>query len=136
MSPILDALTDYHDARIGDALAALESDEETAYNAALALGSRKDPRAVPPSLAWIASHHQGPFWRPFCSVQGEKTVLLLGDIGDQRAVDPLIAAFHVAPSWIYALMPPSTLGHFKDPRAVEPLIAALQDPCLDVVVEE
>ena len=130
LSPIINALTDYHDARIGDALAALESDEETAYNAALALGGRKDPRAVPTLLAWLASNHQSPLAPPFSSWQGEQTVLLLAGIGDRRAVDPLIAVLHGAELDLRADAA-YALGRLKDPRAVEPLIAALLDPCLD-----
>ncbi|HEY7834323.1 MAG TPA: HEAT repeat domain-containing protein, partial [Ktedonobacterales bacterium] len=54
-----------------------------------------------------------------------KAVEALGQLGDVRAVEPLIAALHDHVRWDQASVA-KALGELGDRRAVEPLIAALQ----------
>ena len=127
------ALAACQDARVNDALAAaaLATNKVLAYTALLALGSRKDPRAVAPLLAWITPAYQGvPEPASWPAVSGEEVVERLADIGDRRATEPLIAALHGADLRLRADAA-YALGRLKDPRAEEPLIAALQDPWQD-----
>src|SRR5450759_2332909 len=55
----------------------------------------------------------------------------LGQIGDARAVEPLIAALKDE-SWGVRRAAAEALGQIGDARAAEPLIAALKDPYADV----
>ena len=54
------------------------------------------------------------------------TAEVLGEIGDQRAVEPLIAALKDN-TWKVRINAMEALGKIGDQRAVEPLIAALKD---------
>src|SRR5664279_3160442 len=58
----------------------------------------------------------------------ERAAYLLGDIGDPRAVDALIAAFARETDRYIRLAVVRALGKIGDPRAIEPLIAALALP--------
>jgi HEAT repeat protein len=74
----------------------------------LALGRIKEPRAFEPLVGWLADAH----W-------GQWAARALGELGDVRAVNPLILALMANNS-----SAASALGKLKDPRAVEPLIEA------------
>jgi HEAT repeat protein len=50
----------------------------------------------------------------------------LGDIGDKRAVEPLIGALSDDKTWVRRSAV-EALGEIGDSRAVEPLIKALED---------
>ncbi len=58
----------------------------------------------------------------------ERAAYLLGDIGDARAVEPLIAAFARERERHICLAIVRALGKIGDPRAVDTLIAALETP--------
>ena len=65
---------------------------------------------------------------PNCAAARERAAYLLGDIGDERAVEPLIAAF-VGESDRYMRMAlVRALGQIGDARALDTLIAALASP--------
>jgi HEAT repeat protein len=57
-----------------------------------------------------------------------KAVVALGEIGDARAVEPLIAALNDA--WCVQWRAVVALGEIGDARAVEPLIAYLKEPII------
>jgi HEAT repeat protein len=85
-----------------------------------ALGRIKEPRAFDPLVRWLADAHWGQY-----------AAEALGDLGDARAVDPLILALknkNVGAA--------GALGELKDPRAVEPLIGALGDSTQPLYVNE
>ncbi len=91
----------------------LKSDDwRAAERAALELGAAKEAQAVEPLLNVLGSGldrvRQAAAWA-------------LAEIGDRRAVEPLIQAFRNNPVERYA----QALARFGDPRAVEPLLAAL-----------
>src|SRR5438046_1818214 len=52
--------------------------------------------------------------------------LLLGVIGDRRAIDPLISALNDTDFWVWHWAAFS-LGRFGDIRALEPLLSALKN---------
>ena len=54
-----------------------------------------------------------------------RAVEALGEIGDKRAVEPLIKALKDK-EWMVGMMAAGALGKLKDKRAVEPLIQAIQ----------
>jgi HEAT repeat protein len=54
-------------------------------------------------------------------------ILALGEIGDPRAVEPLIACLRDASPFVRQVAA-NALGKIKDSRAVEPLVDALSDP--------
>jgi HEAT repeat protein len=65
---------------------------------------------------------------PNCAAARERAAYLLGDIGDLRAVEPLIAAFAGESDRFMRMAIVRALGKIGDPRAIEPLITALAAP--------
>lgn len=102
-------------------LAAVQDDRyEVWAPASLALLRLHEPAAVPRLLAALAVPNQ----RLRCPV-----ATVLGEIGDQRAVEPLIALLRDGACEVVweneRARAAEALGQLGDPRAVEPLIAAL-----------
>lgn len=69
-----------------------------------------------------------------------KAAFSLGNLGDARAVDPLIASLDFSrpyasgeDAFTLNMVAAWALGRLKDPRAVEPLIGALSSTCDDFV---
>ena len=65
---------------------------------------------------------------PDCAAARERAAYLLGDIGDVRAVEPLITAFAGENDRFMCMAIARALGKIGDARAIEPLIAALAAP--------
>ncbi len=77
------------------------------------------PLDLPPPLRGAA---------PEADAAKERAAYLLGEIGDRRAVEPLIAAFARETDQYIRLAAVRALGMIGDPRAVDTLIAALEIP--------
>ena len=108
--------------------------------AASALGEIGDARAVEPLIAALQAEntHQGGAAVPVRFAHPELSglhdswmvrtaiVIALGEIGETRAVAPLVAALRDDRKWVrgYAAQ---ALGKLGDARAVDPLVAALAD---------
>jgi HEAT repeat protein len=146
---LLRSLSFYEDERVLDPLHAALSDpdEDVREVAAFALASRGDPDALEEvlmtpqripgtntsarALAQIGAQAVDPLilalsdaTRPeFARVNA---VTALGEIGDARAVEPLVAILRDETSAI-RLAAGQALGHLNHPRSVEALIAALDD---------
>ena len=84
-----------------------------------ALGRIKDQRAVGPLIAVLIDSDRKPHVRMSAAE-------FLGIIGDDSAVDSLIAALDDS-HWEVRAHAAEALGRIKDPRAVEPLIETLKD---------
>ena len=96
--------------------------------AALALGDKKDARAVEPLIAVLKDKDENQ------DVRGA-AVLALAAIKDRRAVEPLIAVLKDKDEeWIFRVTAASVLGKIKSARAVEPLIAVLKDKDEDLFI--
>ncbi len=65
---------------------------------------------------------------PATNAARERAAYLLGDIGDMRAVEPLIAALDGANDRFMRMAIARSLGKIGDVRAVEPLITVLAAP--------
>ncbi len=91
-------------------------------DAAKALGSIKDTRAVEPLVAALKDEDEDV---------REYAAEALKSIGDTRAVEPLITALQDK-SFYVRRDAAKALGSIKDTRAVEPLVAALKDEDEDV----
>jgi HEAT repeat protein len=114
-------------------------------NAAIALGNTKDSQVVPALIELLE--------RDDVSGAGQSAAWALGEIGDRRAVEPLLAATRkrgLTSAAITALVKlrderalapiidifqktnqadlATVLGNWGDTRAVEPLIAAMRNP--------
>lgn len=129
-----------------------DADKHVRYNAAIALGAIKDPRAVEPLIAALKDQDE--------DVRGQAAGAL-GEIGDPRAVEPLIAVLAEegllvprlaagalgkiglpAVEALFAAMASEdimiqrraieALGMIKAPRVVDLLAAALKDARRDV----
>jgi HEAT repeat protein len=87
-------------------------DFQKAEQVALELGATKEVRAVEPLLEVLRGGHQRV---------RSAAAWALAEIGDRRAVEPLIDAFTEQPSEVYI----RALTKFKDTRAIKPLIATL-----------
>ena len=127
-------------------IAALKDNDFAVPNcAAWALGEIRDPRAVEPLIALLENRDLGgPAASALADLTGGPFALeelmarsgaaaalgaiasALGEIGDTRAVEPLIAALKYPDVRGHAAVA-SALGKIKDPRAVEPLVLALKD---------
>lgn len=150
--PAADALGEIRDPRAVALLIAALGDKDWKLRAAAAeaLGKIGDPRAAQPLIAILVDSQ----WdvrsvanealvrigagavEPLVAALKDGGVLgasgvrayaasALGQIGDPRAVDPLIAALKDETGGVRAFAA-SALGQIGDPRAVEPLIAALK----------
>jgi HEAT repeat protein len=65
---------------------------------------------------------------PDSAAARERAAYLLGDIGDRRAVEPLIAAYARETDRYIRLAVVLALGKLGDPRGIDTLIAALETP--------
>ncbi len=88
------------------------NDWGAANRAALQLGTSKETKAVEPLIEALR--------RPYEALRFS-AAWALGEIGDPRAVPPLIAAFQGHPAEAYARV----LAKFKDSRAIPPLFTFL-----------
>jgi len=61
-----------------------------------------------------------------------RSIVLLGEIGDSRAVEPLVGVLKHFELWALRFEAARSLGMIKDPRAVGPLTEALSDKDEDV----
>lgn len=108
------------------------ADARQAGDRLVALGAA----AVEPLIAVLNGQHEIPDLSridrfgstPDSSAARERAAYLLGDIGDRRAVEPLIAAYTRERDRYIRLAAVLALGKIGDPRAVETLIAALDTP--------
>ena len=90
-----------------------DGDNEFRGLAAVALGRRKDPQAVPALIKELEGK---------TSLLQDAAVWALGEIRTPKAMEALIAHLKVAPSRHVI----TVLGHTKEPCVVEPLIALLE----------
>ncbi len=126
-------------------VALMDEDKRAGASAAIALGEIGDASAVAPLIATLRDRDRG-VWREASDALAKigslavdpliaaltkdngwlsrMAVNILGDIGDARAVEPLIAALKDSNTTENAII---ALGKIADARAVEALIAALKD---------
>ncbi|MEE9233992.1 MAG: HEAT repeat domain-containing protein [Candidatus Acidoferrales bacterium] len=125
-------------------LTALEEvDPEAVANAAYALGELQDPRAVEPLAVVVrGGRPNSDGWtrlrvfphEMFSALQDTAKVeaaTALGQIGDPRAVEPLVEVLQDEPSKVRRAAA-QALGTLGAVRALEPLLAALEDESPDV----
>jgi len=112
------ALSHMQDGRIiGGLLAALDDPDSTVRaNAAAGLGLNEVSDAVEPLITLLRSDDE--------DIVRERAATALAQIGDPRAIDPLIDALDDSGTWIRNRVA-YVLGASKDPRAVEPLLELL-----------
>ena len=153
-SPILRALSFYDDERVLDPLRAALSDpdEHVREVAAFALAYRGDPAALEQVLltpqrtagtndsARTLAQIGAPAIEPLIIALSDaarpefariNAATALGEIGDMRALEPLIAALRDETPAI-RLAAVGALGDLNDPRSVEALLAALDDDIPEV----
>lgn len=103
-------------------VAAQDQRREVSTSALLTLLRLRDPSAIPQLLAALALPQ--PHVRT-------TVALVLGELGDRRAVEPLIELLDTGYNGSFwdneRAMAAYALGCLGDPRAIEPLIAALSD---------
>jgi HEAT repeat protein len=136
---------------VGLLLSALnDSNWDVRQNAAKALGTIGDARAIEPlitglkdrdkNVQWAATEALGKMGSPAVhsliaalkdSYSRKFAVIALGEIGDARAVEPLIAMLNDNDCDLRIKIV-RALGVIGNPHAVGPLIAALKDSELDV----
>ena len=133
---------------VAEQIAALK-DEDWAIReeAAMMLGTLRDPRAVVPLVSVLRDGDRAVrdaaigallaigepavttlgacLFDPALTVQ-ELASSVLATIADARVLTPLIAAL-ASPDWIVRMHAAKALGRIQDPEAVEPLVALLQD---------
>jgi HEAT repeat protein len=118
------------------------------YEAADALGKIKDPRIVGPLLEALNDRNKRvreaaakslkevgePAVEPLIASLREenqdvcfKAIVLLGEIGDTRAIEPLVGVLKNFELWAMRFEAARALGMIKDPRAIGPLTEALYD---------
>ena len=118
------------------------------YEAAEALGKIKDPRIVGPLIEALNDRNARvreaaakslkevgePAVEPLlASLRDEnqdvcfKAIVLLGEIGDSRAVEPLVGVLKHFELWAMRFEAARSLGMINDPRAIGPLTEALYD---------
>lgn len=102
----------------------LDDQNESVHDTTMEALKEMGPDAVIPLIESFTMNDMS-IWIP--------AVRLLGEIGDNRAVEPLILALK-HPARILQYEAAKALGKINDPRAVEPLIQALSDN--DTVVRE
>ena len=94
--------------------------KEKRRTAVMKLGMMGGDTALITLIGIVRNHHEDLI------VRG-RAALMLGKLGDRRAVDPLIEALD-APGYQTRVHAAQSLGKLGDPRAVEPLIRALDAP--------
>jgi HEAT repeat protein len=99
-----------------------EKDSDVRGNAAQALGTIGDARAVEPLI--IRALGDSDYRVRWNAAEA------IGTIGDARAVEPLIRALGDS-DWRVLWNAARALGKIGDPRAVEPLILLLRDPLIE-----
>lgn len=116
---IVDILGDIRDRRAGPALIAKldDLDENIRVSAAEALGKLREPAAVDALIACLSRYDQG--WLDYAAAEA------LGEIGDERALGPLLSALGRS-----SLREPvlESLGKIGNVKTVAPLLAGLSDP--------
>lgn len=108
------------------------ADAREAADRLVALGAP----AVEPLLDLLDGRHSTPDWTQFegfgaapdANAARERAAYILGDIGDPRAVEPLIAACARESDRYIRLAAVLALGSIGDPRALPMLITALDTP--------
>lgn len=141
------------DTRAVEPLIALLNDKDSSGRAGIveALGRMRDARAIEPLSITLRTDKDGIVRREAAKALGligepaleslisalkhespgtrQAVAIVLGDIGDVKAVEPLIAALKSGDvGWAAA----EALGKIRDTRAVEPLMAALEDKDSDL----
>jgi HEAT repeat protein len=118
------------------------------YEAADALGKIKDPRIVGPLIEALNDRNSRvreaaakslkevgePAVEPLIATLRDenqdvcfKAIVVLGEIGDSRAVEPLVGVLKHFELWAMRFEAARSLGMIKDPRAIGPLTEALYD---------
>jgi len=92
--------------------------KEKRRTAVMKLGMLGGDEAVRTLMMIVTNNHEDLI------VRG-RAALMLGKIGDARAVEPLIRALD-APGYQTPLYAAQSLGKLGDPRAIEPLIRAME----------
>ncbi len=87
--------------------------------AVMKLGMIGGDEAIRTLMLIVNNHHEDLI------VRG-RAALMLGKLGDQRAVEPLIRALD-APGFQTTLNAAEALGKLGDPRAVEPLLRVVEE---------
>ncbi|MFN8563580.1 MAG: HEAT repeat domain-containing protein [Anaerolineae bacterium] len=108
------------------------ADAREAADRLVALGAP----AVEPLIALLSGQHPTPDWTQFegfgaapdTNAARERAAYILGDIGDPRAVEPLIAAYARESDRYIRLAAVLALGKIGDPRGLPTLTAALDAP--------
>jgi HEAT repeat protein len=133
---------------VAEHIAALKDDDwAIREEAATALGTFRDPRAVGPLVCLLRDADRAvrqaaigalaAIGEPSVPVLGlclsdpqadvqEAASSVLAIIADERVIDPLIAAL-ANRDWIVRMHAAKALGRIKDARAIEPLLPLLQD---------
>src|SRR2546426_7076537 len=142
--------------RVAEQIAALK-DEDWAIReeAAAALGSSRDTRAVIPLVAALRDPDRAVRDAAIIALTSigeasvpalagcladrdltlqESAASILAVIADARVVDPLIASLD-SPDWIVRMHAAKALGRIGDPKSVKPLLPLLQDKVKAVRVE-
>ncbi len=92
--------------------------KEKRRTAVMKLGMLGGDEAVRTLMRIVTNNHEDLI------VRG-RAALMLGKIGDARAVEPLIRALD-APGFQTPLYAAQSLGKLGDPRAIEPLVRAME----------
>ena len=92
--------------------------KEKRRTAVMKLGMLGGDEAVRTLMMVVTNHHEDLI------VRG-RAAMMLGKLGDPRAVEPLIRALD-APGYQTPLYAAQSLGKLGDPRAIEPLLRAME----------
>ncbi|MFA6056254.1 MAG: HEAT repeat domain-containing protein [Thermodesulfovibrionales bacterium] len=118
-SEAADALGKIKDPRIvGPLIEALNDRNSRVREAAAKSLKEVGEPAVEPLLASLKDENQDVSF---------KAIVLLGEIGDSRAVEPLVGVLKHFELWAMRFEAARSLGMIKDPRAIGPLTEALYD---------
>lgn len=92
--------------------------KEKRRTAVMKLGMLGGDEAVRTLMTVVANHHEDLI------VRG-RAAMMLGKLGDPRAVEPLIRALD-APGYQTPLYAAESLGKLGDPRAIQPLLRVIE----------
>lgn len=95
-----------------------DPDSTVRANAAAGLGNNEAASAVEALIALLQTDRE--------DIVRERAATALAQIGDERAIDPLIDSLDEGGTWVRNRIA-YVLGASKDPRAVEPLLELLND---------